>query len=73
MTLKKKVLNINLKKPSTSGTIPVTILKQTINVPLQHLTNAINHTLQTNVFPDKSKQLEVIPICKKLDLLDKEN
>ena len=69
--VKKSLLN--LKKPSTSGTIPVTILKQTINVPLQHFTNAINHTLQTNIFPDKSKQLEVIPICKKLDLLDKEN
>ena len=71
--VKKEVLNLNPKKPSTSRTIPVTILKQTINVPLQHFTNAINHTLQTNIFPDKSKQLEVIPICKKLDLLDKEN
>ena len=46
--VKKEVLNLNPKKSSTSGTIPVTILKQTIDVHLQHLTNAINHTLQTN-------------------------
>ena len=44
--VKKEVLNLNLKKSSISGTIPVTILKQTIDVHLQYLTNAINHTLQ---------------------------
>ena len=51
--IKKEVLNLNPKRPSTSGTIPVTILKQTIDVHLQGLTNAINHTLQTNCFPDQ--------------------
>ena len=39
---------------------------------LQHLTNAINHTLQANSFPDKLKQSEVIPLYKKLDPLEKE-
>ena len=71
--VKKEVLNLNSKKSSLSGTIPVTILKQTIDVHLQHLTNAINHTLQTNCFPDKLKQSEVIPVYKKLDPLEKEN
>ena len=65
-------LDLNLKKFSTSGTIPVTILKQTIEVHLQHLTNAINHSLQTNCFPDKLKQSEVIPVYKMLDPLEKE-
>ena len=51
--VKKEVLNLNPKKSSTSGTIPVTILKQTIDVHLQHLTNVINHSLQTNCFSDK--------------------
>ena len=32
--VKKEVLNLNLKKSSTSGTIPVTILKQTIDTHL---------------------------------------
>ena len=71
--VKKEVLNLNPKKSSTSGTIPVTILKQTIDVHLQHLTNAINYTLQTNCFPDKLKQSKVIPVYKKLDSLEKEN
>ena len=65
--VKKEVLNLNLKKSSTCGTIPVTILKQTIVVYLQHSTNPINHTLQ------KLKQSEVIPVYKKFDLLEKEN
>ena len=51
--VKKEVLNLNPKKSSISGTIPVTILKQTIDVHLQHLTNVINHSLQTNCFSDK--------------------
>ena len=40
---------------------------------LQYLTNAINHTLQTNCFPDKLKQSKVIPVNRKLDPLEKEN
>ena len=40
---------------------------------MQHLTNATNHTLQTNCFPDKLKQAEVLPIYKKLEPLEKEN
>ena len=71
--VKKEVLNLSAKKSSTSGTIPVAVLKQTTDVHLQHLTNTINHTLQTNCFPDKLKQSEVIPVYKKLDPLEKEN
>ena len=70
--VKKETLNLNPKKSSISGTIPVTILKQTIDVHLQHLTNAINHTLQTNCFPDKLKQSEVMPVYEKLHPLEKE-
>ena len=71
--VKKEALNLNPKKSSTSGTIPVTILKKTIDVHLQHLKNAENHILQTIRFPDKLKQSEVIPVYKKLDPLEKES
>ena len=71
--VKKEVLNLSPKKSFTSGTIQVTILKQAIDVHLQHLTNAINHALQTNYFPNKSKQSEVTRVYKKVDLLEKEN
>ena len=60
--VKKDVLNLNPKKPSTSGTTLVTILQQTFDVHLQDLTNAINYTLQINCFPDKLKQLQVTPV-----------
>ena len=69
--VKKEVLNP--KKSSTSGTIPVTTLKQTNDVNLQHLTNAINYALQKNCFINKLKQWEVISIYKKLDPLEKES
>ena len=71
--VKKEVLNVNPKKSSASGTIPVTVVKQTTDVHLQHLSNKMNHTLQTNCFPDKLKQSQVIPIYRKLDSLGNEN
>ena len=71
--VKKGVLNLNPKRSTTSGTILVKILKQTIDVHLQDLIYAINHTLQINCFPVKLKQPEVIPVYKKLHLLDEEN
>ena len=58
---------------STFGWIPVIILKDCIDVYLVHLTNSVNHSLQTSVFPQKLKQAEVIPLYKKLDSLNKEN
>ena len=46
--------------------------KRAIDVHLQHLTNAINHTLQANYFPDIVKQTKVMSVYKKLDPLEKE-
>ena len=51
----------------------LTILKDCIDVYLVHLTNFVNHSLQTGVFPQKLKQAEVILLHKKLDPLNKEN
>ena len=58
---------------SAFGCIPVTILKDCIDVYLVHLTNSVNHTLQISVFPQKLKQAEDILLYKKLDPLSKEN
>ena len=57
---------------STYGSIPTSILKQTIEILLKYLTNAINHYLKESTFPNKLKQSEVLPIYKKLDPLQKE-
>ena len=64
--VKKDVLN-----PKKPGTILVTIPRQTIDVNLKR-TNAINHTLQANCFPDILRQSEVIPVYKQLDPLEEE-
>ena len=62
-----------MKKCPTFGIIPVTTLKKTIDNHFQHLTNAINHTLQRNCLPHKLKQSEVISVYKKFDPLEKES
>ena len=51
----------------------VTILKDYANIYLAHLTNSVNHSLQTSVSPQKLKQSEVILLCKKHDQLNKDN
>ena len=71
--VKKIVLKSNSKKSSTYGAILASILKQTIEVHLQYMTNTINHSLKESSFPDKLKQYEVIPVYKNLDPLQKKN
>ena len=48
--VKKVVLKLNIKKSSTYGAIPASILKQTIEVHLKYLTNTINHSLKKRLF-----------------------
>ena len=54
-----------LKNPSPNSSIPTTILKQSIEIHLPSLTNAINYTVNESKLPDKLKKLEVIPLYKK--------
>ena len=49
-----EIQNLNVKKSSTFGCIPVTILKDCIDVYLVHLANSVNQSLQTSVFLQKS-------------------
>ena len=55
------------------GSIPATVLKQCVNAHLPHLTNSINYSIQNSSFLQELKLLEVIPVYKKLDPLQKEN
>ena len=67
------MINLNVKKCSTNGSIPATILKQYVNVYLPFLTKAINYAITENTFPEQLKKSEVIPLYKKEDPLKKEN
>ena len=64
--VKKVVLKLNIKKSSTYGAIPASILKQTIEVYLKYLRKTINHSLKEHTFSNELKQSEVIPVYKNL-------
>ena len=73
MYKKKEIVNLDVKKPSSSKSIPAKILKQSAHIYLLFLINSINHFFYENTFPDQLKQSEVILWTKKLDPLKKEN
>ena len=64
--------NLNVKKSSTYGSIPASILKQCVDAYLPHLTVTINYSLRENIFREELKRSEVIPLYKELDPLKKE-
>ena len=59
------MLNLDVKKSSTNGSIPTTILKQYVDVYLPFLTEAINHAITKNSFREQLKKSEVISLFKK--------
>ena len=46
--VKKEILNFNVEKSSANGSIPVTILKQCVDLYLPFITKAINHVITNN-------------------------
>ena len=70
--IKNEIQKLNVKKSSTFGCIALTILNDCIVIYLVHLTNSVNHSLQTGVFPQKLKQVEVISLFRKLGPLNKD-
>lgn len=51
--VKNKIINLNVKKPSTNGYIPVTILKQLVDVYLLFSTETINYAITKIIFPEQ--------------------
>ena len=71
--VRKEIENLNIKKSSIYGPIPASVLKQYVDAYLPKPTILINYSFPHNSFPQKLKLFEVIPLCKKLDPLQKEN
>ena len=63
--IKREILNLNNKKASREGDIPVNILKDAIDAYLPILTKVINSSIEQNEFPNELKLADVIPIYKK--------
>ena len=51
----RKVLNLNIKKSFTSGPIPATILKQSLDIYLPYVTKSVNYTINEGKFPAELK------------------
>ena len=71
--VKSEILNLNIKKSSTEGSILATILKQCTDIDLLFLTNAINNMFLDSFFPKELQKAEIIPVCKNDDPIKKEN
>ena len=69
--IKRKILNLNNKKATREGHIPVNIFKDAIDTYLPILTKVINSSIVQNEFPNELKLADVIPICKGKPLLIK--
>ena len=64
-------MNLSSKKATRKGDIPAKILKNSINVYLSILIN--NCLMMKGVFPNDLKLVDITPIFKKEDSLNKEN
>ena len=71
--VRKEIRNLSVKKSSTYGSIPASLLKQCVDAYLPYLTVTIDYSLIENTFPEELKHSWVIPLYKKLDPLEKEN
>ena len=66
-------MNLDGSKASSVGDIPTNMLKQTIDIHHPIMTQIINMSIENDCYPDDLKLVEVSPVFKKKDDLDKEN
>ena len=71
--IKREILTLYNKKVSREGDNPINILKNAIDIYLRILTKVINSSIKHNKFPNELKLVDVVPIYKKKDSLNKEN
>jgi hypothetical protein len=66
----EKIINkINVKKATGTDDIPANIVKASRSVIAPQLSTLINITVDTGVFPDRLKKVQVTPLFKKNDPL----
>ena len=69
----KSTVNALDTSKSTSGDIPIQVIKETIDLIIHPLTDYLNSSINNGIFPNKMKLADVIPIFKKIEKLDKSN
>ena len=63
--VKKEILNLNIKKSSTSSSISATILKQSLDICLPYLTKSANYAINKGKLLAELKPAEIIPLFKR--------
>ena len=71
-TLKTKISALDTSK-STTGDIPIQVIKETIDLILAPLTDCLNASINDGIFPHKMKLADLTPIFKKDEKLLKKN
>ena len=71
-TLKTKISALYTSK-STTGDIPIQVIKETIDLILAPLTDCLNASINDGIFPHKMKLADLTPIFKKDEKLLKKN
>ena len=69
----KKIKSLSSNKASPIEDIPIKILKNSIHIYSEKLTNIFNECLINKLFPDTLKRADVTPIFKKGNDNEKEN
>ena len=67
------ISNLPQNKATISNDIPVTILKDSLQIYSGKLTEILNNCLEHQIFPDVLKKAEITPVFKKGNLTEKEN
>ena len=63
--VRKEIHYLNVKKSPRYGSIPTSILKQSVDAYLPYVTDSINYSSRESTFPEELKHSEVIPLYKK--------
>ena len=71
--MEKEIQDIDFKKATTKNIIPSKTLKISCNTSAETLQNLFNECLITGNFPDNLKLVDITPVFKKKDPLNKEN
>ena len=71
--VRDEIINLDGSMATHIEDISVYILKSTVDIYLPFITNTINLTIKKSCFPEELKLVEVSPIFKKKNDLDKGN
>ena len=71
--VQREVNNLNSKKATLKGDIPVKILRWNSDITVPALTECYNQNIKNSTFPNELKNADISPVFKKKDRHNKSN